>query len=213
MRKLRGRMLNLKNEQNQTRFMASTPEFKQTVRDNRGHFTAVRKMIDSEYSRLLNGATITDKALGITLSPATTGPNKGANNLIALRIDAFGKSYFLKEDLSNPKSIIKRYAKAERAIRVLGNTYRGFNLKVIKPHFIYSKRRPDSTVSRTILVTDFFDASKVALVEDYKGKDFRDLRVAIEELGNKFSALDIHESSGINSFYDEATKTIYLFDV
>ncbi len=115
--------------------------------------------------------------------------------------------------MSSPRTVLHRYAKAERMVKLLGGEFGGFKLVVVKPHFIYGKVGGGMSVSKTVVLTDFFNARRVKLVDDYKGKDFRELRIAIEELGNRFSSIDIHESSGINSFYEEKTKTIYLFDV
>jgi len=213
MRNVKGNVLNTKTKITKTRFLAHTGEFKQTMRENRGQFTAIRKMIDENYSGFLNGKKAVDAKKGITISPARTGSHKGNKNLITLKVETPGKNYFVKEEISNPAVLLKKYKRAERFIRLLGGEYNGFKIKLIKPHIIYGKRTDPKGLFRTMIATDFFEEGRVNLVEDYKGKDVRDLRVAIEELGNKFSRIDIHESSHINSFYEESTKTIYLFDV
>ncbi len=75
--------MGLDRRSNRTRFIAYTPEFKQLVRDSlergdsHGHFTAVRKLVDANYSMLLKGKVVRDPELGVVISPRTTGSVKG----------------------------------------------------------------------------------------------------------------------------------------
>jgi len=191
------------------------PEFIDSTKTTTRELVGIRQAIDKNFEKLKLGEKITEKRTGATIEKARTGKVKGAHNEITLRVSFRGKMLFVKVSVEDPIKIIQRQKKAAKLLSIMGNTYNGFNLRIIEPHLVYGTKLTPSrkSTSRVFQVTDFFDSKKVTMCNDYKGAEAAKLIETTHEMQQKMGILELNESTGVNSFYDKTTRTIYFFDV
>ena len=136
---------------------------------------------------------------------------------MTLKARAGKRLFFIKITKGQDRNLAKRYANAEMILQKLGRKINGFTVRIIKPEFIYSEgitNRSLSNPGRTFFVSDFVDQSKVIQPINYHGKEREKIHETLEKVCNFMKQEGvILDNPQFNSFYEQKTKTIYLYDI
>lgn len=200
-----------------TRSLAYTPKFKKFVGKNNHVIFRVKKLITTYFDGLKRGEEVKTKDGKVSIVRYASGLHKGAANLITLRARVEKRLFFIKIIEGKDNRLAQRYDLAEILLLKLGRKINGFTVRIIKPQLIYTEGIKDRSLSkqgRTFFVSDFIDQSKVVQPNNYFGKERDKIYETLGEVSDFMKQEGvILDSPHLNSFYEQKTKTIYLYDI
>lgn len=200
-----------------TRSLAYTPKFKKFVGKNNHIILRVKKLITTYFDGLRSGEEVKTKDGKVSIVRYASGKNKGAANLITLRARVEKRLFFIKIIQGKDNRLAQRYDLAEILLLKLGRKINGFTVRIIKPQLIYTEGIKDRSLSkqgRTFFVSDFIDQSKVVQPNNYFGKERDRIYETLGEVSDFMKQEGvILDNPHLNSFYEQKTKTIYLYDI
>ena len=171
----------------------------------------VRKAIEANLTELRAGKVRTVD--GITIKREFTGGYPGGANLVTLRVTIGKKSFFVKVCKDHPEKLSERYTKVEEFLKSTRHRFEGMNVRLIKPWLILSKDKGVMFDRRTYVATDFFEKGKAETTHTYFGPNRTGLTQTVKKLDEALQkAASSYDIKLFNTYYDEKTNTIWIFD-
>ena len=205
-------------------FIAHNPSFtKKYGKMLRPIYWVVRKNY-SLLSSLSESEVFRSKPLGISIRRTQTGNCNGNNTALPLRIDCRGQAFFVKIGNTSSKRCFLALSRAQEYL-AQPPKIRGFSVKVAMPHLLFEDfktlrpaRENELNSEHSFIVSDFFRAEDVVLLEDLRLKDLTSwdhspISSAANAIATKLNSKGIGDVGVHNMFYNPRTKTIYLFDL
>jgi len=171
----------------------------------------VRKTIEANLAELRAGKVRTVE--GITIKREFTGEYPGGANLVTLRVTIGKKSFFVKVCKDHPEKLSERYSKVEEFLKSIKHKFEGINVRLIKPWLILSKDKGVMFDRRTYVATDFVEKGKAETTHTYFGPNQKrvfDVTKLLDEALR--DAANSYDTKLYNTYYDEKTNTIWIFD-
>lgn len=213
----RKRAIVLLGKNTNTRTLAYSSKFKKFAKKHNHVILRTKKLINTYFEALRRGNEVKSKEGDISIVRYASGTHKGAANLITLRAKVGERLFFIKIIQGKDTRLAQRYDLAEILLQKLGRKINGFTVRIIRPQLIYSEgveNRSLSKPGRTFFVSDFIDQKKVVQPYTYFGKERDKIYETLGEVSDFMKQEGvILDSPHLNSFYEQKTKTIYLYDI
>ena len=192
------------------RVIGYSPEFKEFIKKNRGTFTYARKLMIQNLGKIIKGETI--ESNGIRMRQEQTGEDyhPGRPRRLSIRATTKGYDFFIRWSVGTSEHLFSLTAhnRAQKALEQIGHKFKGYNVQLIKPHFLYRAETKKEPI--IIKVTDFYKENEVVSAGIIKSIKFK--RV-LKELEDYMYSNKVYDASSQNAFYAPRTRTILLFDI
>ena len=195
---------NLKTRRTERRGLAYSPEFKMFAGKNKGLIFNTAKLLKEKRREIEAGHAV--ERNGVRIVKAKTGQFWG-NFPLTVSIKFGGKEFFLKEtEKFKAECNLFAFQRIDRFLRANDYKFSGFNVRPIKPHFVYVGEKEPAYIA-----TDFYSEAEVEQVCSMKRNS--ELEKALKKLRKKLKAEMVSDAHPGNIFYNKKTNTLLLFDL
>ncbi len=135
-----------------------------------------------------------------------TGKHKGFHARLLLRVNAAGRSFFVKWGTSDSlKRSVQATKQLEDFLAANNHELNGVRFRIIRPLLVY--RAPD----REFLVSNFYPATEVVQCLELKNRPLQGkINAALKSMRDGLANLDVDLT---NAFFHPGSKTVLLYDV
>jgi|GEM_PF-5869441 len=190
------------------RFLVSK-RFKKMARANKGALRQAFELIKANEESFERGNGVRLGEFAVTpIKGANSGKKTppGTNNKYTLKVTFRGKTFFVKKSRDRiRKEDVGAYIKAQQIVDSFrGKTATGkYRVKVVMPELMAGE----------FVVTKFIEGERIAQVSELQREKRLEIRDELRAIENEMRKKDLCDINPVNQFFDEKTKTIYLFDI